>query len=396
MPAASRTSARISQSVVKALQPGGIVWDTEIKGFGVRRQADTPAYFLKTRFKGRQRWLTIGRHGSPWTPDTARTEALRLLVAAREGQAPARRSLKPGATVATAVARFRAEHMPKLKARSRMLYNGAFDRFILPKLGRHAIEDLETGDVSRLHVALAATPRQANTVLTILSSLVGWAMDAKLRPRGDNPCAHVRRFPEGKRERYLSIPELKRLAAALDAADEARAHSEHALAAIRLLILTGARLNEILTLQWAHVSLDNARLTLPDSKTGFKTINLNDQAIELLRVLSHVPDNPYVIPGNRRGAHMVNLHTVWDDIRRTAGLEDLRIHDLRHSFASFAVDAGASLPLIGKLLGHASSSTTARYAHVADARAKEVNSNVGEVIGGAMRAPATPERAGRH
>jgi integrase len=384
--------ARIGVQVVRSLSPGAIVWDTDLKGFGVRVQRNQPAYFVKTRVRGRQKWLTIGRHGQPWTPDTARTEALRLLTEASQGRPPRplRERAGGGDTVAAVIERFLNVHGPKLKPRSLALYRDAFARFIKPAFAKDAIGDIGTAEISRFHVGMQETPRQANTTLTVLSSLISWATDQKLRPRGENPCASVRRFKENKRDRFLSRPELERLAAALDKANAEEAHSEHSLAAIRLLILTGARVNEILTLEWAHVSIDNARLALPDSKTGAKTIELNAQAIAVLKSLSRVDGNRFVIVGNRTGQHMKNLHSVWDALRVAAKIEDVRLHDLRHSFASFAVDAGASLPLIGKLLGHNSPTTTARYAHIADARAREVNTNVGAVIAEVMRAKVKP------
>ncbi len=383
--------ARITLAAVRSLSAGTALWDTDIKGFGVRLQSQTPSYFLKTRIAGRQRWITIGKHGSPFTPEMARDEALRLLLEARAGREPPKALVrrhggeKGPLTLADAVARYEAEHGPKLKSRTRDLYGAAFKRLIVPKLGKLPIAEIGPEAIARFHVGLVNTPRQANSTLTVLSSLIGWAMDMRLRPRGENPCASIKRFKENKRERFLSLPELERVATAIHAAEASGEHSIHALAALRLLILTGARLGEILTLRWSHVALDDARLSLPDSKTGAKTIALNAQAIDVLRSLPRIPDNPFVIPGKRRGTHMVNIHTVWDAIRSAAGgLDDVRIHDLRHSFASFAVNAGASLPLIGKLLGHNSPSTTARYAHIADRRASEVNENVGEIIGAAM------------
>jgi integrase len=384
--------ARIGLQAVRALTPGAITWDTEVKGFGVRLQADTPAYFIKTRVKGRQRWMTIGRHGSPWTPDTARKEALRLLVeasAGRDASAPRRIETRQP-TLAAIADRYVAEHGPKLKPRSRDLYDRAIEKFIRPALGKRRLDELGPSEIGKLHLSQKATPRQANVTLTVLSSLLSWAMDQRLMPRGENPCAHIKRFGETKRDRFLSLPELTRLAEALDRAEAEGAHSIYALAAIRLLILTGARLNEVLTLEWSHVSLDMGRLSLPVSKTGQKAINLNKQAIDVLRSLPRLEGNIYVIVGHRHGTHMVNLHGVWDALRADARISDVRLHDLRHSFASFAVSAGASLPLIGKLLGHNSPSTTARYAHIADSQARDINTEVGDIIAGAMNPKAKP------
>jgi integrase len=162
--------------------------------------------------------------------------------------------------------------------------------------------------------------------------------------------------------------------------------------AIRLLILTGARLNEIMTLQWAHVDLQRAFLFLPDSKTGKKPLRLSAPAIALLEQAPRVDGNPFVIVGFVEGSHLVNLQKPWRSVRDLAGLPDVRIHDLRHTFASMAAASGASFPMIGKLLGHSQPQTTARYAHLADDPIQKLNDDVGTAISNAMRGrgPALP------
>ncbi len=157
-----------------------------------------------------------------------------------------------------------------------------------------------------------------------------------------------------------------------------------AVAAIRLLILTGARLNEILTLQWKHIDIQWGLLLLPESKTGQKAIRLSDKAVRVLETLPRLKGNPYVIPGLVEGQHLVNLQKPWRYIRKLADLDDVRIHDLRHSFASMAAASGASLPMIGALLGHTQPQTTARYAHLANDPLKRLNQEVGEMISDAM------------
>ena len=159
------------------------------------------------------------------------------------------------------------------------------------------------------------------------------------------------------------MEELQRLGATLAAAKRNEAETPFVLTAIALLLLTGARLNEILTLRWEHVDLANAVLRLPNSKTGAKEIYLSDTAIKLLRDMPQMAGNPHVIAGKRTGARLVNLQKPWRRIRAAANLNDVRIHDLRHSFASVAAGKGMSLPVIGKLLGHTQPATTARYAH---------------------------------
>jgi integrase len=207
-----------------------------------------------------------------------------------------------------------------------------------------------------------------------------------LRCDGSNPCRHVKKYREEKRERYLTDAELQSLGAVLVNAQADAADRPFAIAAVWLLILTGARLSEILTLKWSHVDVDNGVLRLPDSKTGPKLIYLNSAAIALLRTIPRLEGNPYVIVGKRPGARLVNLQKVWRRLRAQAGLDDVRIHDLRHSFASVAVGSGMSLPMIGKLLGHTQPTTTARYAHLGADPMRAASNLVGTKIDSLMRA----------
>jgi integrase len=185
-----------------------------------------------------------------------------------------------------------------------------------------------------------------------------------LVPDGANPCRHVTPYPEPERERFLSPEEYDRLWSTLDDLEVDQPGMRSAVAAIRLLALTGCRLSEIQKLRWEYVRDD--KLKLPDGKTGPRTVYLSPEAIAVLGAIEQVPDNPYVITGTVPGQHLTDLQRPWRRIRARAGLEDVRIHDLRHSFASAAVANGESLPMIGKLLGHKSVKTTARYAHLAD------------------------------
>jgi integrase len=197
-----------------------------------------------------------------------------------------------------------------------------------------------------------------------------------LRPNSSNPCRHIEKFRERKHERFLTEAEFERLGRALAAAEREMLTTPWIIAAIRLLILTGARLSEIRTLRWAEVDVERRMLRLGDSKTGKKTIHLSDAALEVLASIPRLPDNPYVICGERPGTHLVNLQKAWRRIRRLAGLDDLRIHDLRHSFASVAAAQGLSLPVIGALLGHSQPATTARYAHLAQDPLARANAEI--------------------
>jgi Arm DNA-binding domain len=272
-----------------------LVWDTEVVGFGIRcRPSGAKHYVLKMRAGGRQRWITIGRHGSPWTPDAARAEAMRLLGLKAGGQDPAtERDRQRGViTVQELGTRFLESYVPEhCKVTTASEYRRAVELFINPALGRHRISEVLRADVAHFHHELRDRPYQANRALGVLSKMMNLAEEWGLRPDGSNPCRHVKKYRESRRERYLSKEELQRLGVALAEANASGAAGPFAIAAIGLLVLTGARLREILTLQWANVDLDNAVLRLPDSKTGAKLIYLNSAAIKLLRTMPRIESN---------------------------------------------------------------------------------------------------------
>ena len=375
---------RITLSVVKHLKPNEIIWDTSPVGFGIRCQRNSKVYCLKYRFHGRQRWLTIGKHGSPWTPETARSEARRLLGMVADGDDPAinRDAEKLALTLDAAAKRFIDEHVrEKRKDGTASEYIRMFDKIILPVLGRHRVKDIVPADIIRFHSSLRATPYQANRCNAVLSKFFNWSEQQALRPQFSNPCRHVEKFKEEKRERMLSPEELGRLGAALI---NYEARSPFVVAAIKLLIFTGARLNEILTLKWDYVDMELGHARLPDSKTGPKTIHLPPPALAVLQDLDRVEGNEFVIIGQKAGTHLVNLNKPWRAIRSDADLDDVRLHDLRHAFASVAVSSGMGLPIIGKILGHSQIQTTARYAHLAVDPVKEAAGRVANTIAAAM------------
>ncbi len=212
--------------------------------------------------------------------------------------------------------------------------------------------------------------------------------DSALRPLasdGTNPCRYVEKYREEKRERFLSTAELANLAAVLDAAETNNTESPFVITAIRLAIFTGARIGEMLGLKWDHVDIERAMLLLPESKTGKKAIYLSPPALAVLAKVPRIEGNPFVICGDKHGAALVNIQKPWRRIRAKAGLPDLRIHDLRHSFASVAASGGLSLPMIGKLLGHTQAATTERYAHLAADPIRAANDAIGVRIAAAMR-----------
>ena len=219
-------------------------------------------------------------------------------------------------------------------------------------------------------------PYQANRTLAVLSKMFSLAEVWGWRADGSNPCRHVKRYKERARERFLSPEETDRLGAVLK---EAEKEMPSAVAAFRLLLLTGCRLSEIQTLRWEHVKPDC--IELPDSKTGGRVVPLGPEARDVLAALPRDDDNPWVIAGRLQGSHLTDLQHPWRRIRKRAGLEDVRIHDLRHSYASRALALGESLTMIGKLLGHTQAQTTARYAHLARDSVQNAAARITESIG---------------
>jgi integrase len=393
---------KITKRTVDQLSPGSrdrILWDREVRGFGVRcRATGAKHYVLKMRVGGRQRWLTIGRHGSPWTPDTARREALRLLGLKAAGHDPAsERDRQKGAmTIAELGKRFLQEYVPQhCKPRTAEEYQRAIEKYINPIIGRHRIADLTRSDVAQLHHHFRDRPYQANRSLAVLSKIMNLAEGWGLRLDGSNPVRHVKKYREDRRERYLTKAELQRIGAVLADARTKTTESPFAVAAIGLLVLTGARLIEILTLRWDYVDLEKEVLRLPDSKSGAKLIYLNTAAINLLRTMPQMAGNPYVIAGKNPGGRLINLQKPWRRIRAKANLADVRIHDLRHSFASVAAGTGMSLPMIGKLLGHSQPATTARYAHLAVDPIRAASNLIGAEIDAAMNSKKPARKRAR-
>ncbi len=380
---------RLTKALVDRMHPG-TVWDDKVSGFGVRRQAEDgmPSFLLKTRIDGRQRFITIGKMGSPWTVETARDEALRLLTAARHGTdvAEERQAARKRGTLVDITSLYLEQHGPKLKPRTREEYERLLRTTILPALGSHTVDAIAKSDISRLHSSLAKTPRKANFAIAILSSIITWATEHKLRPDNlVNPCVGLRKFRENAKERYLSTDEIARLVAVLDDLDAKGDELPSVTTAIRLLLLTGARLSEILTLKWQYIDRERATAWLPDSKTGKKALHLSEQALDVIAHHPHDGGSPYIIVGRDGEGHLINLQKPWRRIRQLAGIDDVRIHDLRHSYASIAINSGASLAMVGKLLGHKQPQTTMRYSHLTDDRVREVNANVGNAIAKAAR-----------
>jgi len=376
---------KLTKRSVEALEPRDKeygVRDSELKGFGIRvMPSGRKTYQVQYRAAGRTRKFKIGVHGAI-TADEARKEAKRLLSDVAFGGNPSeeKRLFRDAPYIKDICDRFIEGHVEvRLKPNTQRQYKIIVEQVIKPRLGMYKAEALTRADVSKLNHDLRGTPTQANRAMAVLSKIMTMCEEWGLRTEGTNPCRYVKKYKENKRERYLSEDEVKTLGETLATSEQEGLETPYVVAAFKLLMLTGARLGEIQTLKWEYVR-DNC-LMLPDSKTGAKKVYIGPEAKHLLDNLPRKDDNPYVIAGINPGEPMNDLQKPWRRVRKRAGLEDVRIHDLRHTFASFMVSAGHSLPMIGKLLGHSQPQTTARYAHLADATMHEVADSMSGAIG---------------
>ena len=352
----------------------------DITGFGLRvRRSGRKSYVVQTRIAGKLCWFTIGPHG-PLNPDQARARALEILACAKKGidprDADARREAEP--SMADLGRRFLEEYVPvHCKPSTREEYRRSVRLFVDPVIGELRVPEVQRKDIAALHHGLRDKPYQANRTLGVLSKMFSLTEVWGWRPDGSNPCRHVKRYKEHKRERFLSPEETGRLGQVLREAEE---EMPSAVAAFRLLLLTGCRMSEIRDLRWEYVKDDC--IELPDAKTGGRVVPLGPEARAVLSAIPRDEDNPWVIAGRLPGSHLTDLQRPWRRIRKQAGLEGVRIHDLRHSFASRALALGESLTMIGKLLGHTQVQTTARYAHLARDSIQTAAARITESIGG--------------
>ena len=349
-----------------------VFWDRDLTGFGVRvYPSGGKVYIAQARGPDGPKRMTVGRH-DVLHADQARQRAALIIARIKAGEEPVPLPLAArvngGPTVADLAARYLEEHVEvRLKPNTQRQVRGVLRRHILPALGKMPLVAIERVQVVDLQQKLCNRPVTANTAVKVLSHMYrlgeGWGMV----PEGCNPCRSIEKYPERRRERFLTDAEFDRLGRVLDEAVDSGSASPIAVAAIRLLMLTGCRKNEILTLRWTDVDLEAGELHLGDAKAGPRTVHLPPTAVRLLKTLPRREGCPWVFPGEDREGRFSGggLDYVWQTVRTHAELEDVRLHDLRHSFASRALALGETLPVIGKLLGHNDIETTARYAHLA-------------------------------
>lgn len=389
----------ISRRTVEALPAGdreAVFWDRDLSGFGVRvYPSGSKVYLVQTRSGGKSKRVTIGRHGV-LTAEQARRKAAMLISGIKAGQEPVLTASPQaaGPTLTELGERYLREHVAvRCKPTTAAAYRHALDKFLLPALGSLPLGVIGRDQVASLHYSLHRTPAMANQVVETLSRLFTMAEAWGVAPEGGNPCRFVKKYEKRSCERFLSEQEFRRLGRVLSELEAEGKMSASGVAALRLLMLTGCRRNEVLTLRWEDVDLEAGELRLRDAKTGARWVALSPAARKVLAAIPRLSDNPWVIAGSRAGGRLANLNALWVTVRRRARLEDVRIHDLRHSFASRALALGESLTMIGKLLGHRQVQTTARYAHLARESVKTSAARVAESIAADMEGPCSTSAA---
>jgi integrase len=382
-------TTRLSQAFVDAQSGDGrdrIIFDSQVSGFGLRvTPIGTKLFIVQARAAGRKRRITIGMPPA-MSLSKARGEALQALAAMRNGADPMAerraRSAK-GITIRALSERWLAEFViPKLKPRTQYDYKQLLVSFILPALGHLTVSEISREHVEKLHLSMSNKPRRANYTMATARALLGFAVRHGLR--ATNPARGIKPYRQNNRERYLTEAEFATAAAGITAAEHAGVIGPFAAAGLRLALFTGSRSGEITALKWEQIDWQRRIARLPDSKTNEpRTIHLSEAALEVLRNLPHV--GAFVV--TNRGAPFRSLTRAWARARKYVGLDDVRLHDLRHSYASLAVGRGVPLYTVGKLLGHRTPATTQRYAHLSPEVVQAANDELGAAMQAAIKKP---------
>lgn len=365
----------ITKKAVDQLQPKATLWDDKTRGFYCQAGTRFKSYGVFRWFQGRKRRWVLGKHGD-LTPDQARREAQRIVAEIALGRDPYPAQPKGGMSVADLCDKFLEQYVVRLKPNSRKDYERQIRMRVLPAWGTKSISALTRADVMELHNSMAGTPYVANHTKRIISAMFNFAKDHGYYT-GENPASRIKQFKEVPRTRYLSQGEIERLLGVLDTY-----HNQRIADLVRLLLLIGTRKGELLSLRWEHVDLERGVLNLPDSKTGAKVVILNPDAQAVFKRLGRGDFGGYVWPGDRGSITAPALDWHWQRVRQQAGLQGVRLHDLRRSFASVCASNGVQLQVVGALLGHKDLKSTQRYAYLYDETLRDAAAVVGKAING--------------
>lgn len=385
--------AKLTKLYVDSLQQSGkeqIYWDNDLAGFGVRvYPTGRKVFIVQYKLHGRTRRKTLGKH-TLITADEARKDA-KLVQAdvARGGDPSAERKARlRSPTIKELSQRFLQEHVAlHFKPTTQLGYASLLNKLVIPALGGTKVSEITFTDIQAFHLKTKGTPYQANRCVMILSKMLNLAEDWGLRAMNSNPTRRIKHYPEEEKKRYLSEDEQERLGETLASMLRRGEITKYVFAAFYLLLLTGCRLGEIQKLKWSYVT--HTHIELPDSKTGRRRIPLPREARDLLSQLERREDNPYVILGTHGKSFYNDLQKPWRKIRARAGLCDVRVHDLRHTYASIAVMNGVDPFMLKEILGHKNLSTTLRYAHLSDDAVQKAAGQIANKLAGALRLSET-------
>jgi integrase len=384
-----RLNEKTAKTALPASSRNTIIYDTELRGFGLRiTQNGARSFVLAYTVNGRERRLTIGRWPT-WSVAAAREEAKRLRRLIDQGIDPLakREEDRAAKTVNDLWLKYETEHLPKLAIRAQRDVRSMWATYILPAFKNVKLRDLTAAQVDDLHRRISANYRvRANRVLEVFRKALNLALRWEWIHR--NPATGFHRNPEEPKDTYLSPEQLRNLLQALG-----RLPNRPAANAIRLLIYTGARAGEVLKAGWTQFDLATGIWTKPSSHTKQRKLHrvpLSAEALVLLQSMASERHAFYLFP-NSKGKPIADVKRAWTWVQKEAGLQGVRIHDLRHSFASLLISAGEPLPVIGRLLGHTQSQTTIRYAHLADDPLKRATAKIALIVAGAGSGQATSD-----
>ena len=383
MPA--RVAVKLTMRSVDALSSearDAMFWDRDLPGFGVRvYRTGRKVYIVQARGPKGSRRAVVGRHGDVDVRG-ARRKAVVMIDRIKRGLDPAPAPPAREPTVADLAERYMTGRVEvNCRANTVETFGRVVRHYIVPELGHLALSAVDRSHVSALHYKMRDKPYQANQTVGVLARMFKLAEGWGMTPPRRNPCRSVRRYKEHRRERFLTREEYRRLGRVLAEAEADGSVFPSAVPAIRLLLLTGCRRNEIVTLRWDDIDRTARELRLSEAKTGPRRVPLTPAVERVLERIPRIEGNPWVITGQKEGDHLKNLDAIWLRLRARAGLKDVRLHDCRHTFASRARALGEGLPAIGRLLGHRKVTTAARYAHLERDTEKASMAKVGGSIG---------------